>query len=74
MVSIRFSIAHSIHPGDLWQRHAGHMGQSSEFLFSNTGTIWSESHGLRNAADMPTGLVGAKLALKIDVFRVQSSE
>ena len=65
MVSIRFSIAHTIHPGDLWQRHAGHTGQSGEFLFSN---------GLRNAADVPTGLVGAKLALKIDVFRVQSSE
>jgi len=27
-----------------------------------------------NAADVPTGLVGAKLVLKIDVFRVQSSE
>jgi hypothetical protein len=50
------------------------MGQSGEFLFSNTGTIWSESHELRNAADVPTGLVGAKLVLKIDVFRVQSSE
>ena len=63
---------HTIHPGDLCQRHAGHMRQSGE-LFSTMGTIWSESHELRNAVDVPTGLVGAKLVLKIEVFRVQSS-
>ena len=49
------------------------MGQSEKFFFPNMGRIWSESPELRNAADVPTGLVGAKLVLKLVVFRVQPS-